>query len=271
MDNKPHLRLITLSILALMIVLIGCPSPVEDPNPPGAPVWVGKSLPESLQERGIDAENNRIRLEWHQNLEDDLAGYRIYRADTSLDNSFDLIQTIDLIQNIGVDTVFSDNSIFNYVNYFYYITSVDLADNESDRSDTISYMLINPPQLLAPSNVIVSGTLTFVWLDRASNFTFSNEYVLRLDRLNAGKFTSIWVCRFTNQWFGWENHTPIPFNYFPANSSTHPGNLIACLGDTTWLSAGSYRWKIKAISEVDNHTGLDEASGESEWGYFEIE
>ncbi|MCK5331150.1 MAG: hypothetical protein KAK01_07070, partial [Candidatus Marinimicrobia bacterium] len=62
----------------------------------------------------------------------------------------------------------------------------------------------------------------------------------------------------------------IPFNYFPSEQSG-PSNLLICNGLYQTLPPGVYRWKVKAISEVDNHTNLDEASGESEWVYFAIE
>ena len=85
-------------------------------------------------------------------------------------------------------------------------------------------------------------------------------------------------------WFGFENETPINFPYFPANGywpengesdpgipDNAPTNVISCYGYTSELPTGSYRWKVKAISEVNNITGVDEASGESEWLYFNID
>ena len=36
------------------------------------------------------------------------------------------------------------------------------------------------------------------------------------------------------------------------------------------MKEGNYRWKIKSISQVDNQSGIDEASGESPWQYFSI-
>ena len=72
----------------------------------------------------------------------------------------------------------------------------------------------------------------------------------------------------------------ISFQYFPAtvfwgetSETFHvnaPNNIISCYGSNTGLAQGSYRWKIKSITELNNITGLDERSGESFWLYFDI-
>jgi hypothetical protein len=158
------------------------------------------------------------------------------------------------------------------VEYFYYLTALDNAENESVPSDTVHYMLLNAPVPYAPVNETVSEAVVFHWMDRASHFYYSNEYVLRLEEVtDITAPETIWICRFTNVWFGYENQIPIPFAWFPASSADWPENVLACRGTVDSLGAGLYRWKVKAISEVDNQTGVDESSGESAWAYFTIE
>ncbi|GEM_PF-650537 len=268
------IRYLVISLFTI-ILIPGCPDVVEDPYPPARPVLVEKSLPEEWVERGIDADNtgkDRIVLMWHPNTEDDLSGYIVYRADSTPENEFRPIAVIDLFQNMETDTIYYDDSLSAYVRYYYYLTATDLAENESLPSDTVSYMLLNSPQPYAPLNESVGPNVTFKWMDRASHYYYSNEYVIRLDRLSDNTdIETIWICRFTNVWFGYENSTPIPFTYFPAASQNWPDNVIVCRGKVDTLSPGLYRWKVKAIGEVDNETGLDESGGESEWAYFSIE
>lgn len=265
-------------ILKIGIVLTGfffwaCPEVVEDPDPPAPPKIVEKSLPEAWVEQGIDADNtgeNRIVLMWHPNQEEDLAGYAIYRADTVITNKFNHIATIDLFHTLGADTIYYDDSLRTYVDYFYYIRARDHAGNHSLPSDTMTYRLLLSPQCIAPIDANVGQNFTFEWMDRVAGYENSIEYVIRVDNYELNQ--TVWICRFTNAWLGFENTTPIPFDYFPSDQTGSTNAVILyCNGLYQTLPPGVYRWKVKAISEVDNHTTLDEASGESEWVYFAIE
>ncbi len=258
-------------LIILTTFFIACPEAVEDPDPPERPVMVTKSLPESWHETGIDADNtgsSRIVVMWHPNTEDDLAGYVIYRADTLTENGFREIATIDLFNVFGADTVFFDDSLYYWINYFYFICALDNSDNLSQPSDTVTYRLIRAPQGLIPRDTTIVGSFQFYWMDRAANYEYSTEYVIRLDNLEMGQ--TVWIARFTNVWYGFENSEPIPFSFFNGDDS-RPTNLLSHAELYTELPSGIYRWKVKAISEVDNTSGLDEASGESEWLYFNIE
>lgn len=279
-------------ILPLFLLLFACPNPVEDPNPPSKPIWVEKSLPDDPIELGIDADHtsgNRIVLMWHPNTDDDLSAYHIYRGEVVMNSNnisttvYEKIASIDPSQQFGVDTIYYDDNLTTYKNYYYYIEAEDLAENRSIPSDSITYKLLNAPTPVFPVNSTTNLFPTFRWLDNAAMFQYSNEYVIRVESSGL-TFDPVWVCRFSNSWFGYENETPIPFPYFvpngwwPGEGEDDPGipgnassNVISCYGDTLGLGTGSYRWKVKAISEVDNDTGMDEASSESEWSYFTVE
>lgn len=249
--------------------MLSCSDILEDPISPDRPRWVEKSLPEAWTEQGIDAEGDGIRLTWHPNHDVDLAGYRIYRADTTIETGFHELVVIDLIQSFGADTSFLDELVMPYIRYYYTLRCYDNAGNLSPPADTLSYMVLDKPLLVSPVTATVTGPLTFQWLDRASHFTYSNEFVIRLQRQEDEGFIPVWICRFANIWFGYENETPINFSFLDPTQPGRPENIIYCDGDTARIRLGNYRWKIKSISSIDNQSGRDEASGESNWGFFE--
>ena len=278
--------------ILILFLFFACSSPIEDPDPPTQPVWVNKSSPDAIIEYGIDSDHSfgeRIVLMWHQNFDKDLSSYNIFRGELFTNSNnissiiYEKITTIDPTQNFGLDTLYYDENINKYTTYYYYLIVEDLANNKSVPSDTISYKLIRSPTAIAPSNTITNTKPTFTWIDNAAMFEYSNEYIIRLETSGLSNEPT-WICRFSNSWFGFENEIPINFPYFPANGywpengesepgipDDAPSNVISCYGYTSELATGSYRWKVKAISEVNNETGIDEASSESEWIYFTIE
>ncbi len=257
----------------VIIAILGCTQVREDPDPPSPPHWVEKSPPEALVEAGIDAISSgspAILLMWNANSEPDLAGYIIYRADTTASHPFQPIAEIDLIQTWESDTSFIDEMLHPYVDYYYYLTARDHAGNESAPSDTIQYRLMQACQPLSPVDQTLNvDALTFSWIDPLGAHTYTQEYVLRVEALAPEPHT-VWLARFYQRWYT-EQTTgdPIQFDWFSA-SEQWPDWVNVCLSLEDDLSPGLYRWKIKNISEVDNTTGLDECSGESEWVFFEI-
>jgi fibronectin type 3 domain-containing protein len=68
---------------------------------------------------------NRVFLTWNENKERDLAGYRVYRS-TRIGKEYELLTDTLLIR-----TTFSDLSVTSGVTYYYVVTAVDRAGNES--------------------------------------------------------------------------------------------------------------------------------------------
>jgi len=271
LNKYPKLIFHIIGFILFIFIINGCQDVKEDPDPPGKPNWVVKELPENFIEKGIDVDNtgeSRIVLMWYKNAEEDIAGYELFRADTSKLNKYKKITYLDIFHVLGSDTAYYDDSISNYVDYYYFLRAIDNSDNRSIPSDTITYRLIRSPDCIGPVDNLVGQNFTFEWMDRASNYEFSTEYVLRLDWVDSSK--TVWTARFTNVWYGYENEEPIPFDFFHC-SENGPENLISCNSQITTLTPGIYRWKVKAISEVNNTNNIDEASGESEWAYFEIQ
>jgi len=249
-------------------------------------MWIEKSQPDNRIELGIDSDNNTksgIVLTWYSNSENDLAGYNIYRGQQSNGTAiqYEHLTEIDIFQKFEYDTLYFDINASDNVTYFYYIEAEDLAGNKSSPSDTISYTLRLPPTSLSPVNTIADSFPIFRWIDNVENYQYTSEFVIRVEKSNENSTEPFWVCRFYNQWFGYENTIPISFLFFPAmgswdeiNIDLHtnaPSNVISCYGTTSVMSNGTYRWKIKAISQVNNETNIDDASGESAWSYFNIE
>jgi fibronectin type 3 domain-containing protein len=69
---------------------------------------------------------NRVFLTWNENKERDLAGYRVYRSTRTAKDSYELL-TAALLNR----TTFSDTSVAGGVTYYYVVTAVDKAGNES--------------------------------------------------------------------------------------------------------------------------------------------
>lgn len=78
-----------------------------------------------------------INLRWNRNMELDLAGYNIYRAE-SINGSF-----LKLNGNAYIDTFYTDNSVSAGKYYYYFIKAVDYLLNESPGSDTLRSQLIS--------------------------------------------------------------------------------------------------------------------------------
>lgn len=72
---------------------------------------------------------NRVFLSWNENRERDLAGYHVYRS-TRSGKDYTRLTDKTLMR-----TTFSDEAVTNDTAYFYTITAVDQAGNESGRSE----------------------------------------------------------------------------------------------------------------------------------------
>jgi len=71
-----------------------------------------------------------VTLSWNQNDEEDLSGYRVYYGLTS--------GQYDFIEEANSDTFLTLSSLEN-VKYYFVVTAYDLAGNESDYSEEISW------------------------------------------------------------------------------------------------------------------------------------
>jgi hypothetical protein len=100
-------------------VVQAAPSGVD--YPPAAPTGLAAT-----------AGNNLVSLDWNDNSEGDLAGYNVYRSETS-GSGYSKINT-----SLVVDSDYDDNLAENFHTYYYFAKAVDYNDNESDPSNEAS-------------------------------------------------------------------------------------------------------------------------------------
>ena len=81
--------------------------------------------------KGVQASSapNSIELNWERNTEEDLSGYRVYRAEGN--------GALEKIADVSVVPSYSDRKVEAGKTYRYAVTAVDQAGNESPRSAPI--------------------------------------------------------------------------------------------------------------------------------------
>jgi len=276
---------ISFQIFILLFLSISCDVPIERHIDIDAPILVGKSRSDAQIELGIDTEyrlKHGIQIMWYSNNENNVEYYSIHRGEMEMEPmiQFQNIGKVFLDDPLASDTLFFDTTAMRHITYSYFIRAVGLQGNISNSSDTVSYTLNDSPNAISPVNTIADSFPIFRWIDNISNFQYTSEFVIRVENVEQNNVNTVWTSHFYNEWFGFENNSLISFQYFPATCSwgeyndvfheNAPSNTISCFGADTGLPQGSYRWKIKSISQVNNQNGIDEASGESPWKYFNI-
>jgi hypothetical protein len=113
----------------------GAPAAAPDTTPPAVPSGV-TAADRSGDQGGV------INLAWTANTDPDLAGYHVYRAVTS-GGPYTRVTLAPL-----TTTTFADSGLVNGTTYFYGVTAVDVAGNESARSTQVSASPIDnlPPR-----------------------------------------------------------------------------------------------------------------------------
>jgi hypothetical protein len=242
--------LLALFTLYLSLLISRCGLDIEDPNPPSAPVWIQKSLPEEWPERGIDAhESGGIFLEWEANPEDNVFAYLVYRAELIGEN--DSLSTYELVNRIETeiksDLHYLDMDVSMRTEYYYKLKVEDYSENRSIYSDSINYCLI--PQIgiggMAPNGV--SSVLTLerelTW-QYVYNIEMEVYYITMLSQDNDFVF----------------RYSVLPTNYIDDTESwTIPINIR--------LDSNSrYKWRIDTGAKYFNN--LETCGSESFWAIF---
>jgi len=120
--------------------------------------------PRNLETVGRDT---FVLLDWDKNAESDLAGYQIYRSLTPL-SGFNKIAKIEFNR-------YRDEGLENSRKYFYKVSAMDLAGNESEKRDTL------PGMPVAPGPTPVSGNIDedAVWYAGASPYIIEDTIVIK--------------------------------------------------------------------------------------------
>ena len=93
--------------------------------------------------------DGQVRLRWSRNAEVDFDFYRLYRSVNNINNFTSLVQ---LIQVEYLDRFLEYDST-----YYYYLTAVDKAGNESEQTSIIDVQPLNVSAPQPPMFVIASG------------------------------------------------------------------------------------------------------------------
>ncbi|MDP6685044.1 MAG: hypothetical protein QGH24_03775 [Candidatus Marinimicrobia bacterium] len=252
-------------IICFSILFSGCTQELKNKNIPSTPVWVEKSRPEDLDERGIDAHNmnlispdkNSIKLAWHPNPEEDIWKYHLYRTDVVDEENFPT--DFSIILTTEIDTLFYDEEVFRYVEFYYYLIAENFDGIKSATSDTISYKLLKKPSAFTTSDSIQSISLQFHWLDHQYGSHIPSYYAVKIEN-EFGH--GVWGCLFLNPNF-LNNGEPVSFSF-----SLNGTDCVEYEGIDDYLEPGRYFWKIKALrlgNGIATSADHDIASAESNW------
>lgn len=123
--------------------------------------------PDKLEKVVTVGRNNVVLLNWEKSRAPDLAGYRVYRSATPL-SGYEEIARIEF-------DAFRDEKLVNHQKYYYRVSAVDRAGNESEKSDTVSGMPV------APGPTPVSGAMEAdtTWYAGASPYIIEETVVVR--------------------------------------------------------------------------------------------
>jgi fibronectin type 3 domain-containing protein/endonuclease I len=124
---------------------------VGDTSPPSRPAGLV-----------IQSDSALITLNWTDNSESDLAGYFVYRATVS--GGPYVARSATAI----VSSAYSDTSVSNGTTYFYVVTSLDRAGNESPESDEVSATPADTTPPASPVDLVAvssDGKITLDWAD----------------------------------------------------------------------------------------------------------
>jgi hypothetical protein len=116
----------TLGLLLLMMVALGCHHPLYiDTTPP--------SPPQGILATAMD---NAVQLEWLENPEPDVDGYKVWISDR-YDGRYVMVGSTHNLK-------FVDNGAKNGVRAYYAVTAFDFEGNESDLSKDVVYATPRP-------------------------------------------------------------------------------------------------------------------------------
>ncbi|MBP9021279.1 MAG: DUF799 family lipoprotein [Syntrophobacterales bacterium] len=110
---------------------------------------------------GIGRDKHNL-LRWEKNADPDLTGYRLYRSQTPLTGYIEVVKT-EL-------TEAKDHDLVNFQKYYYRVSAVDRAGNESEKSEAVCVMPVAPGPT-AVSGAIVADT---TWYSGASPYVIED-------------------------------------------------------------------------------------------------
>jgi len=122
--------------------------------------------PEKLKSLRIVGRNTAVLMSWEKSADPELAGYRVYRSLTPLSGYQEIART-ELAE-------YRDEKLTNGQTYYYQVSAVDLAGNESDRAAGTGIPV-------APGPTPVSGIIEkdTAWYAGASPYIIENTVIIK--------------------------------------------------------------------------------------------
>ncbi|MGO9137675.1 MAG: GNA1162 family protein [Syntrophales bacterium] len=123
--------------------------------------------PDKIKNVKAVGRNKVVLLGWEKSPAPDLAGYLVYRSSTPL-SGFEQIAKTELNE-------YRDESLVNTQKYYYQVTALDWAGNESDKSDTATGMPVEPGP--TPVSGLIESDTT--WYAGASPYIIKNAVIVK--------------------------------------------------------------------------------------------
>ena len=253
-----------------MILLSGCfESPDITP-----PMFIPKSPPDSLEERGIDAHpDNAIYLEWEEPAtaeEEGILSYYIYRG-TYNDGEYNFKYIDEVIRNSGV--IYESDSYIDYdvgldSTYYYFLKSHNDFTNSQENSDTVLYNLAFKAYGFQPLGDISDSQPRFTFLYPRHDIDRISHFYLRLYYFNNSTYEIKYFIKILRFDFSKSQYF-IYLTYNDSYTTILYDDLWINTSNKKYLEKGNYRWRIDAVS--GELGGAPETEGsESEWVYFTV-
>ena len=245
-----------LFIVAISLLLAGCPAPIEPGVEPPQPNFMAMTFPPDPIDHGIFADPGEdfIVLEWTGDIGGTTTGYLIYRSDDDTLNSDGILKNKAQIGKIEspnqltepLDTSFVDSVGTKQLGKYYYYqvqsyhTSGSSVRTLSKPSAVGYFALLAKASLHGPnSDSVAKDFLPLTWSDDGSGGRF--QIVVR----NSVSQDIVWS---TNGFYDYGE----PMSQFYNFDST--GSALA--------SGQSYQWRVKKLGD---HKGSS-----SNWQFFSV-
>ncbi len=222
--------------------------------------------PEPPAELAAEAGDRMIRLDWADNSEPDLSGYKVYRG-LAPGGPYTTIANV-------IQSTHTDNGLNNDTSYYYYVTALNSSQEESKASPTVHAVPYNPYAKIPYSTGFESGTLDKHWkthsdtqfgrvLLTTNHGPKSGAYHLTMDDGSKGTY-SINQARL---YLDLSNQAQVDLTFwwkeFNDESHAEDGVFISDNGGNTFtkvysLTAGNSSWKEIALDldQLAHENGL---------------
>ena len=184
-------------------------------------------------------QQDAIIIEWDVSTEDNLI--RVYRSESSDEKDFQLIATVP-----EKDGYYEDSDVRIGITYYYKVSALDDLGNESDKSDSVKYTLLEKPTLIEPQDQAIIGTKIpdFAWLGVSGASAFTVRVYSRAD--DGRSWEEIW-------------HSEKVYPYQDLRKTYNDDNLAL----KPLESGMACRWRVDS-------TGGRWSGSQSRWQHFSV-